>query len=140
MINRIKQVINYIFKDVKDRDLVKVKLDLSQVEYDIFLDMDKYDQIHSIELYKKVIKDKILGENKLYRKLALLHDCGKKQVSLFRRIKHVLVSDEMLETHPYLSYKKLKRINLELAELATMHHSHISDKLLKRFQELDDIS
>ena len=97
-----------------------------------------YDKVHSYSLYKKVKEDKILSSEKIYLKLALLHDSGKGNMGLFRRIKKVLVGDKILEKHPEIAFEKLKNINFELAELCLQHHNKDVDEKMKIFQELDD--
>ena len=100
--------------------------------------MSNYDKVHSYSLYRKVKEDKILSSEKLYLKLALLHDSGKGKVGLLRRIKKVLVGDKILEKHPNIAFEKLKNINFDLAELCLNHHNKDVDEKMKIFQELDD--
>ena len=140
MFNRIKQVINYIFNKPRLDQVEVVKKKLNTVEYEIFLGMDRYDKLHCIGVYNKVKVDPILKEDNIYVKLALLHDCGKEDIGLFRRIKKVIIRDELLEQHPKLGYKKLKNINLELAKLVLNHHNKDVDRKLNRFQKIDDES
>ena len=140
MINRIKQVINYIFNKPKIEEMEKIKLLLTQEEYKIFMNMDNYDKVHSLDVYKIVKADDLLNKDEKYLKLALLHDCGKEKICLLTRIKKVLVGDKLLDRHPGLGYEKLKEIDLELADLILNHHGTDVDKKLKRFQEIDDES
>ena len=77
-------------------------------------------------------------DNINYLKLALLHDCGKENLSLFIRVKKVLIGDKKVENHPKLSYKKLKNINNAVGELALSHHLTPISNEMKIFQELDD--
>ena len=140
MYNRIKQVFNYIFNKPKLEDIKEIKRFLSPLEYRIFEKMDEYDKIHCLGVYKLVKEDKLIGENIVYLKLALLHDCGKENISLFRRIKKVIFSDKLLEQHPLLGYEKLKDINLEVAQLVKKHHNKNVDEKMKIFQGIDDKS
>jgi hypothetical protein len=138
MFSRIKQVINYVFNKPKLEEIEKVKYILSPTEYEIFLQMDTYDKVHCLGVYRDLVEDKLIGNEILYLKLALLHDCGKEDISLFRRIKKVIFQDELLEQHPQLGYDKLKDINLEVAKLVNIHHNKDVDKKMKRFQKIDD--
>ena len=138
MFSRIKQVINYVFNKPKLEEIEKVKDILSPTEYEIFLQMDTYDKVHCLGVYRDLVEDELIGNEILYLKLALLHDCGKEDISLFRRIKKVIFQDELLEQHPQLGYDKLKDINLEVAKLVNIHHNKDVDKKMKRFQKIDD--
>ncbi len=138
MFNRIKQVINYIFTKPRLDEIEQIRDILSPPEYEIFLNMDEYDKIHCLGVYREMTKDEILGKDPIYLKFALLHDCGKEDINLFRRIKKVIFQDELLEHHPILGYEKLKEINLEVAKLIKNHHNKSVDEKMKRFQEIDD--
>ena len=135
---RIKQGLNYLFAKPKIEKIEKIKLFLTEKEYKIFIDMDNYDKVHSINVYQMVRKDSLLNKDEKYLKLALLHDCGKEKISLFTRIKKVLLGDEQLDKHPKLGYEKLKKIDLKLAKLILNHHKTNGDQKLKKFQEIDD--
>ncbi|MEI6857573.1 HD domain-containing protein [Psychrilyobacter sp.] len=137
---RIKQGLNYLFTKPKIEEIEKIKLLLTVEEYNIFIDMDNYDKVHSMGVYQMVKNDDILNSDEKYLKLALLHDCGKEKIYLLTRIKKVLVGDEILDRHPKLGYGKLKEIDLKLADLILSHHRVDGDKKLKRFQEIDDES
>ena len=97
--------------------------------------MSNYDKVHSYSLYQKVKEEKTLSSEKLYLKLALLHDSGKGKVGLFRRIKKVLVGDKLLEQHPNIAFEKLKNnLILYLAELCLNHHNKDVDQKMKIFK------
>lgn len=136
---RIKQGLLFIFGKYKEEWNKEIERVLSPEELEIFNQMSEYDRIHSYRLYKIVSKDKLLGQEEIYKKLALLHDCGKYHASLYRRIKKVLIGDKTLNAHNKEAYKKLKDINLELAKLAEIHHYYPDDIYMERFQELDDM-
>ena len=138
LISRVKQVYQYIFSKFDESNNSEIKKILSEEEFSIFSTMSNYDKVHSYSLYKKVKEDKILSSEKLYLKLALLHDSGKGKVGLFRRIKKVLIGDKILERHPDLAFEKLKNINLELANLCKEHHNKNVNDDMKIFQQLDD--
>ena len=87
LISRVKQVYQYIFSKFDESNNFEIKKILSEEEFLIFSTMSNYDKVHSYSLYRKVKEDKILSSEKLYLKLALLHDSGKGKVGLFRRIK-----------------------------------------------------
>lgn len=136
--NRIKQGLLYAFGTYSEDNNKIVKEILSKEEFEIFNSMMEYDKIHSFRLLKFVKESSLLKENKLYWKLALLHDCGKGKVTFFRRVKKVLSSDKKLEGHTDEGYIKLKAINLELALLCQRHHDTASDPEMIEFQKLDD--
>ena len=138
LISRVKQVYQYIFSKFDESNNSEIKKILSEEEFLIFSTMSNYDKVHSYSLYQKVKEDKTLSSEKLYLKLALLHDSGKGNVGLFRRIKKVLVGDKLLEQHPNIAFEKLKNINFDLAELCLNHHNKDVDQKMKIFQELDD--
>lgn len=138
MISRIKQGLLFLFGRYKEEWNREVEKLLSKEEYKIFNEMSEYDRIHSYKLYKLVCADKLLESKEIYKKLALLHDCGKYHASLYRRVKKVLIGEKSLENHSELSYEKLKNIDFELAKLAKVHHSSVDDIYIKKFQELDD--
>lgn len=140
VISRIKQIYLYLFKKYKIEYNKEVKKILSQKEFEIFLKMSNYDKIHSYNLLKRVEKNSFLSDKEIYKKLALLHDCGKGKVGLLRRIKKVLIGDKFLEKHPKASFSILKNLNKELADLALIHHQKKTDKFMKEFQKLDDKS
>ena len=135
---RIKQGLIFLFGKYHEGNDSSVKKILSNEEFNIFDKMSEYDKIHSFNLYKLTEKNSLLKEDIDYLKLALLHDCGKENYSLFRRIKKVIIGDKQIEKHPYKSFEKLKKINLEVAELALNHHTETENIKMREFQKLDD--
>ena len=135
---RIKQVCLYLFSNFNDEWNKEIREILSLEEFEIFSKMGEYDKIHSYKLLKKVEKNEVLSKEKIYLKLALLHDSGKGEVGLFRRIKKVLIGDKKLEKHSEVAFEKIKNINFELANLCLKHHNKVVDEKMKIFQKLDD--
>lgn len=138
MLARIKQGLTFIFGKYKSEWNIEVKKILTDKEFEVFNQMSEYDKIHSYKILKLVLKDNLLKNEEIFKKLALLHDCGKYHASLYRRMKKVLIGEKTLDRHNEDSYKKLENINLELAELARDHHYYSDDIYMQRFQELDD--
>lgn len=136
--NRIKQGLLYIFGKYSEENDKIVEEILSKEEFEIFNSMIEYDKIHSFRLLEFVRENTLLRENKLYWKLALLHDCGKGKATLLRRIKKVIAGDKKLEEHTEKGYSKLKDINMPLALLCRQHHDNTSNPEMKEFQKLDD--
>lgn len=136
--SRLKQVYTYIFCSYSDEFDLLVKNILTDEEFKIFNEMSEYDKLHSFNLYKLVKENKSLSTDINYLKLALLHDCGKENFSLLRRVKKVLIGDKKIENHPSLAYKKLENINKIVGELALKHHLPPFDEKMKIFQQLDD--
>jgi len=138
IVSRIKQGLTYIFCKYNSKNDKVVKIILNKDEFKIFKKMSEYDKIHSFNLYKRVKHNKVLKKDPLYLKLALLHDCGKENYSLIRRIKKVLIGDKKLENHSELSYEKLKNINLDLARKAREHHMENLNFKMEIFKKLDN--
>lgn len=138
IISRIKQGLLYIFGRYNEKNNEIVKTILSGEEFKIFNSMSRYDKIHSFRLYNFLLKNEILKEDKIFLKLALLHDCGKKNPSLFKRMKKVILGDRELENHSEDGFNKLKDINYELAILCREHHIKSEEIKMQEFQKLDD--
>lgn len=138
MISRVKQLFFYLFVKYDKKNDVVVKKILNRDESEVFDKMSNYDKVHSFRLYKFVEENCILKNDEIYKKLALLHDCGKERVSLYRRIKKVLWGDKKLEQHSEIGYNKLKDINYELAMLIKNHHTKNYSTMMGEFQKLDD--
>ena len=138
IISRIKQGLLYIFGRYNEKNNDIVKTILSDEEFKIFNSMSRYDKIHSFRLYNFLLKNKVLKDDKIFLKLALLHDCGKKSPSLIKRMKKVLLGDKELENHSEDGFYKLKDINYELSILCREHHIKSKELKMQEFQKLDD--
>ena len=138
IISRIKQGLLYIFGRYNEKNNDIVKTILSNEEFKIFNSMSRYDKIHSFRLYNFLLKNKVLKDDKIFLKLALLHDCGKKNPSLIKRMKKVLLGDKELENHSEDGFNKLKDINYELSILCREHHIKSEEIKMQEFQKLDD--
>lgn len=112
---------------------------LMEKEKRIFLEMSDYDKFHSLEVYKKLKKTE-LKNNEKYLKLALLHDCGKENVSIVTRVLHKLGIKTKLKNHANKSFEKLVKINEEIAILAKNHHNKEYSQEMNIFQKCDDES
>ncbi|MGL5232984.1 MAG: HD domain-containing protein [Fusobacteriaceae bacterium] len=137
IISRIMQGLTFLFGRYKNEWNLDINAFLNKNEFAIFQNMERYDKIHSYKIYKKVKCNKILKNNILFYKLALLHDCGKENCSIFRRIKKVLIGDKKLENHSIEGFEKLKNINIELAHLICQHHDKTENIEMLEFQRLD---
>ena len=138
MLNRLRQGIIYIFGKYDGEKDEVVKKILSEDEFKIFDTMMEYDKVHSFRLLNFVKENEILKDDKLYWKLALLHDSGKGKTTFLKRMKKVVVGDRKLEGHTENAYEKLKSINKELAQLCRIHHDKSNNIKMKEFQKLDD--
>ena len=120
----VRKGIEYFFPKIDENFMNKVIEILDSDEKKIFLEMDRYDKLHSLEVYKKLsettLKDKII-----YLKLALLHDCGKGKTSI---------------EHSERVYEKIKDIDTELALLIRNHHNRNYSEKMSIFQKCDDES
>ena len=112
---------------------------LDSDEKKIFLEMDRYDKFHSLEVYKKVsktnLKDKII-----YLRLALLHDCGKGKTPMITRVLHKFKIKTSLREHAERGYEKLRNTDTELALLIRNHHNRNYSEEMTVFQQCDDES
>ena len=133
----IRKFNDYYFHKLDYKELEKVTNILNDAEKLIFNNMSSYDKYHSFNVYEKL---KIHNVPKVYLKLALLHDCGKNNISFFIRVLHKLKFKTILRKHPYLGYAKLKDIDIELANLVRLHHSISQNEYIKLFQDADDRS
>lgn len=138
MFSRLKQGFNCLFLRYDEQNNEEIKKILSKDEFKVFSEMSDYDRLHSYNIYSRVKENKVLFNKLEYLKLALLHDCGKGDISFFRRAKKVLIGDKELENHPERSFDKLKDINLELAILCRNHHNKNVDENMRIFQQIDD--
>lgn len=137
IISRINQGLTFLFVRYKNEWNLEINTFLNKNEFDIFQNMGRYDKVHSYKIFKKVKCNKILKNNILFYKLALLHDCGKDNYSIFRRVKKVLIGDKKLENHSIEGFEKLKNINIELAHLVWQHHDETENIEMLEFQCLD---
>ena len=137
MLNRLRQGIIYVFGKYDGEKDETVKKILSEDEFKIFDTMMEYDKVHSFRLLNFVKENEILKDDKLYWKLALLHDSGKGKTTFLKRMKKVVVGDRKLEGHTENAYEKLKSINKELAQLCRIHHDKNNNINMKEFQKLD---
>ena len=112
---------------------------LTEKEKKIFLEMSDYDKFHSLEVYKKIKKTE-LKNNEKYLKLALLHDCGKENVSIITRVLHKLGFKTQLQNHAQRSFEKLEKVDEEVAILAKNHHNRGYSEEMSIFQKCDDES
>lgn len=134
---RMKQGFTYLFGTYNKKWNSEIHKHLKTKELLIFNNMDNYDKIHSYQLFQNVKNNEILGNEELFLKLALLHDCGKNNLSLFSRIFNALRGRKAAETHCEAGFEKLKDINLDLANLVKNHHSETDDEKMLEFQKLD---
>ena len=77
--------------------------------------------------------------NKKYLELALLHDCGKENANVIRRVIHKIGLRTLLRLHPENGAKKLGIIDPELAILIKNHHISSYSTEMTEFQKIDDL-
>lgn len=136
----IKKYREYFFAEIEEDVLQEALILLGDKEKLMFLGMGKYDQKHSLEVYKKVKENELLENKVLYLKLALLHDSGKGKTGIIKRVLHKLNFKTQLKFHPENGYEKLKDIDESLAVLIKNHHKKNYDKYMDEFQKIDDLS
>lgn len=139
MIFKIKQVFNHLFPKLKEEDIEIIKKNLSQEEQGYFFSMSQYDKKHSYNVFKGVMKSELLREDMLYKRLALLHDCGKSNETTFKeRVKYSILKRGRLAFHPKRGFEKLKDMDYKLALLVLKHHNkNIENDKLHEFQRID---
>ncbi len=135
----IRKGIEYFFPEI-DNSIQNEALELlSSEEKKHFFGMGKYDRYHSLEVYKK-LKETPLKDNRLYLKMALLHDCGKEKTYFVTRVIHKLGFNTKLKNHAEKGYEKLKEIDRDLAILIKNHHNRNHSEEMNIFQKYDDES
>lgn len=102
--------------------------------------MSAYDKKHSVNVLKGVLKSQLLRNDKLFIRLALLHDCGKDPKTTFgQRVKHSLFKAGRIKFHPKRGYEKLNHLDYKLALLVQKHHNkNIDNEKLRAFQKIDN--
>ena len=133
----IFKIIEYFFPKIDEnfeRESLKI---LSDKEKKIFSSMGSYDRMHSLEVYKKVL-DTELKRDKKYTKLALLHDCGKGNAGIIKRILHKFKFNTILREHPEMGYIRTRELDEELAILIKNHHNRNYGDKMRIFQKCDD--
>ena len=140
MIYKVKQVYTMIFSKLKEEDKKLIEENLEGVEREIFEEMHPYDKKHSVNVLKGVLKSNVLREDKLYIRLALLHDCGKDVKTTFgQRVKYSLFKVGRIHFHPKRGYEKLNEMDYKLALLVQKHHNkNIDNDKLRAFQKIDN--
>lgn len=134
-----RKIKEYFFSEIEE-DLLEEALEyLDYNERKIFENMSKYDKFHSLKVYEK-LKNSRIGKEKIYLKLALLHDCGKGNIGIIKRILHKLGLKTELKNHSDFGMKKLENINKDLAILIKNHHNKNYSHEMKIFQKCDDES
>ncbi|MCP1223826.1 HD domain-containing protein [Sebaldella sp. S0638] len=136
----IRKAIEYFFPVIPGELCTEALSLLDDNEKKIFMKMAKYDRKHSLEVYKKVRENGILKNEILYKKLALLHDCGKGNTNVTIRVLHKINIKTSLKKHPDKGAEKLEKTDKELAVLIKNHHVKNYGRLMDEFQKLDDLS
>lgn len=136
----IKKAVEYFFPVIQKGIYTEALTFLSSEEKEIFDRMAEYDKKHSLEVYKKVRENDMLGNEILYKKLALLHDCGKNNTGVLKRVFHKINIKTKLMEHPERGFQKLEILDKELAVLIKNHHVKNYSSLMDEFQKLDDLS
>ncbi|MDO5089553.1 MAG: HD domain-containing protein [Leptotrichiaceae bacterium] len=135
----VKKGMEYFFPEIDENIYNEAVQHLSVKERKIFENMSKYDKAHSLEVYRK-LKNTELKNDKLYLRLALLHDCGKGKVSVITRIFHKFGLKTSLRNHALKGYEKIKNIDSELSILVKNHHNKNCSDKMSVFQKCDDES
>lgn len=137
--NIFKKFYDYYFPKINKAYMAEMIKILDEKEKKIFFEMSEYDKFHSLEVLKKIKKTELKNE-KMYLKLALLHDCGKGKASFFKRVLHKFGFFTKLQNHPKIGAKKLENIDKDLSVLIENHHKKNYSQKMKIFQKCDDES
>lgn len=139
MIYRLKQVYTLLFPKLKYEDLVLITNNIDGEERKIFDAMSDYDKKHSVNVLKGVLNNPLIAEDMLYRRLALLHDCGKDpKTSFLERVKYALFKTGKLRFHSNRGYEKFEKLDYKLALMIQKHHNkNIDNKEFREFQKID---
>ena len=135
----IRKAMEYFKPKINKAYMNEALKKLTEKEKKIFLEMSDYDKFHSLEVYKKIKKTE-LKNNEKYLKLALLHDCGKENVSIITRVLHKLGFKTQLRNHAQRSFEKLEKVDKKVAILAKNHHNRGYSQEMDIFQKCDDES
>ena len=133
----IFKIIEYFFPKIDESFEIESLKILSDKEKKIFSSMGSYDRMHSLEVYRKVL-DTELKSDKNYTKLALLHDCGKGNTGIIKRILHKFKFNTILREHPEIGYIRTRELDEELAILIKNHHNRNYGDKMRIFQKCDD--
>jgi len=139
MIYRFKQVYTMLLPKLKYEDLVLITNNIDGVERKIFDAMSAYDKKHSVNVLKGVLNSPLISEDTLYRRLALLHDCGKDPKTTFlERVRYSIFKVGKLKFHPNRGYEKIEKIDYKLALMIQKHHNkNIDNEQFREFQRID---
>ena len=135
----IRKAMEYFKPKINKAYMNEALKKLTEKEKKIFLEMSDYDKFHSLEVYKKIKKTE-LKNNEKYLKLALLHDCGKENVSIITRVLHKLGFKTQLRNHAQRSFEKLEKLDEKVAVFAKNHHNRGYSQEMDIFQKCDDES
>ena len=133
----IFKIIEYFFPKIDESFEIESLKILSDKEKKIFSSMGSYDRMHSLEVYRKVL-DTELKSDKKYTKLALLHDCGKGNAGIIKRILHKFKFNTILREHPEMGYIRTRELDEELAILIKNHNNRNYGDKMRIFQKCDD--
>ncbi|CAM3099138.1 HD domain-containing protein [Streptobacillus felis] len=131
----IRKFYEYFIQKIDEVEMKNIISILNEVERKIFLSQSKYDKLHSLNVYKGVLK---LGLPKIYLKLALLHDNGKDGATFLTRVLHKLGFKTKLREHMEIGSERLSVLDDELSKLILIHHDKDVDENMKKFQGVDD--
>lgn len=141
---RAKQFFNALFAKITEDDKAYVKKRLNEAGEKLFYDMEVFDQAHSLAVARTIEKFEYKGDREFLIRLALLHDVGRKNISVFDKVFFVLIkkaSDKLTEklsnyfsslhtceNHPQIGAELLKNAGFDKeAEIIKYHHKNIDE-------------
>lgn len=89
---RVKQFFKAIFAKITDEDKLYIKKYLSPAGEKLFFDMAVFDQAHALSVARTIATFDYNGDKDFLIRLALLHDVGRKNVSILDKVFCVLIN------------------------------------------------
>jgi hypothetical protein len=89
---RTRQALHALRPSVDGREVEQARELLSEYEARLFFAMERRDQRHALEVMRRALQS---TDDRSILAAALLHDCGKGEVSMWQRIAHVCLGGHL---------------------------------------------
>lgn len=156
---RIRQFFRAFFAVVTEKDRDFVKKHLSKSGEKLFFEMAVFDQYHALAVAKTIANFNYLGDREFLIRLALLHDVGRRNTSIFDKVFAVLfnaVSKKfalflskyfrflyVYYNHPQIGANLLKNAGFaKEAEIICHHHENVENPSIELMllKQADDMN
>ncbi len=121
---RAKQFFNAIFAKIDDADRAYIKKHLNEAGAKLFYGMEVFDQAHSLAVARTIETFDYQGDLEFLIRLALLHDIGRKNISVFDKVFFVLINKASVRLTKKLS-------NYFPSLYVCLNHAKIGAEILK---------